>query len=136
MIRHRQRKRSTVLHEGPAMQRKPAGPQTALGVLPAQAASLQAPQRSVAVACGSAAKRGISAPLQAGPDEESAASGSAAVTPGACGAAGAPGAASATEAVRRRATGINRSRALKDIASSCLGVDELTSTSKGARRRA
>src|ERR1700709_1292328 len=109
MIRHRQRKRAAVLHEGPAMQRKPAGPETAFGVLPTQAASLQAPQVSVAVVCGSGEKRGISAPLQTGPAVESAARGTLAMTAGAWGVAGAPGAASAREAVRRRVAGSNRS---------------------------
>jgi hypothetical protein len=49
MIEHLQRQGDTVLHEGPlAMQRKPA-PQTECTGWPAQAASLQAPQVSVAV---------------------------------------------------------------------------------------
>ena len=48
MIRHRHRNSAAVLQVGPpAMQRRPE-PQTAFGVLPAQAASLQAPQISVA----------------------------------------------------------------------------------------
>jgi hypothetical protein len=47
MIRHRQRQIAAVLHVGPGMQRKPT-PQTEFTILPTQAASLQAPQVSLA----------------------------------------------------------------------------------------